>query len=144
MPFKPFKGASEGGAFDKNPQNINRKGRPPRLVTTVIAELKAKGYERLDHKSVVESIEMFLNLPLEEIAKIANSSDNPIYVQTVARMLMQKSDKERSDFIETMLRRSHGMPKQLNELTGKDGEAIKLQSEMPTIPLTVTKPNGGQ
>jgi hypothetical protein len=116
----------KGKGFDKNPQNINRNGRPPRLVNTVIAELKKKGYERVEHKSVIESMELMLNLQVEEIAKIANDKNNNIFVQTIARMLMTKSDKERFDFIETMLRRAHGMPKQLTELTGKDGEDLKI------------------
>jgi len=116
-----------GKGFDKNPQNINRNGRPPRMVNTVIAELKKKGYERVEHKSVIESMELMLNLQVEEIAKIANDKNNNIFIQTIARMLMTKSDKERFDFIETMLRRTHGMPKQLTELTGKDGEAIKVE-----------------
>jgi len=116
-----------GKGFDKNPQNINRNGRPPRMVNTVIAELKKKGYERVEHKSVIESMELMLNLQVEEIAKIANDKNNNIFIQTIARMLMTKSDKERFDFIETMLRRTHGMPKQLTELTGKDGEELKIE-----------------
>ena len=41
----------------------NPEGRPPRLLSTITAELKAKGYERATANQVADAFETLMNVP---------------------------------------------------------------------------------
>ena len=107
--------------FDKNPNNINRKGRPRRLVSSIIQDLKEKGIVQVKAIDIVEAFEMLFNLESKEIAEIANNDSNPYFIRRVAKEMLSGKG---FDIIERMIDRVHGKPKQSTELTGKDGKDL--------------------
>ena len=38
-------------------------GRPPKLLSTIVAELRAQGYERASAANVIDAFETLLNVP---------------------------------------------------------------------------------
>ena len=107
--------------FDKNPNNINRKGRPRRLVSSIIQDLKEKGIVQVKATDIVEAFEMLFNLESKEIAEIANNDRNPYFIRRVAKEMLSGKG---FDIIERMIDRVHGKPKQATEITGKDGKDL--------------------
>lgn len=107
--------------FDKNPNNINRKGRPRRLVSSIIQDLKEKGIVQVKAIDIVEAFEMLFNLESKEIAEIANNDSNPYFIRRVAKEMLSGKG---FDIIERMIDRVHGKPKQATEITGKDGKDL--------------------
>lgn len=119
--------------FDKNPNNINRKGRPRRLVSSIIQDLKEKGIVQVKATDIVEAFEMLFNLESKEIAEIANNDKNPYFIRRVAKEMLSGKG---FDIIERMIDRAHGKPKQATEITGKDGKDLK---QLPPIYITYPK-----
>ena len=73
--------------FDKNPQNINRKGRPKRLVGVINDELKAEGYEPVSLSNINDAAMQILNLPLKEVTKIAQKdSEYPLLYKLICKV----------------------------------------------------------
>ena len=102
--------------FDKNPNNINRKGRPRRLVSSIIRDLKEKGIVQVKATDIVEAFEMLFNLESKEIAEIANNDKNPYFIRRVAKEMLSGKG---FDIIERMIDRAHGKPKQATDITGQ-------------------------
>ena len=102
--------------FDKNPNNINRKGRPRRLVSSIIQDLKEKGIVQVKAIDIVEAFEMLFNLESKEIAEIANNDSNPYFIRRVAKEMLSGKG---FDIIERMIDRVHGKPKQSTDITGQ-------------------------
>lgn len=91
--------------FDANPQNINRAGRPRRLVSTVIKDLESKGVERVSQTDVKDTFLMLINLEIEELEGITKSKKHPAIVRIVAREMLGGKG---FDVIEKMLDRAIG------------------------------------
>ena len=102
--------------FDKNPNNINRKGRPRRLVSSIIQDLKEKGIVQVKATDIVEAFEMLFNLESKEIAEIANNDKNPYFIRRVAKEMLSGKG---FDIIDRMIDRVHGKPKQATDITGQ-------------------------
>jgi len=116
----------------------NPNGRPKKLVSSLIAQLKEEGYEGVTNGQISDVISLLLNLEKDRVKQLAEDAKQPIYVQRISRRLVTATDKEIGDFIDKQLDRAHGKPKQVNEHTGKDGEAliptiitVRLQSQPP-------------
>ena len=116
----------------------NPKGAPKKLVSSLIAQLKEEGYEGVTNGQISDVISLLLNLEKDRVKVLAEDAKQPIYVQRISRRLISATDKEIGDFIDKQLDRAHGKPKQVNEHTGKDGEAliptiitVRLQSQPP-------------
>ena len=117
---------------------LNPKGAPKKLVSLLIAQLKEEGYEGVTNGQISDVISLLLNLEKDRVKQLAEDANQPIYVQRISRRLVTATDKEIGDFIDKQLDRAHGKPKQVNEHTGKDGEAlvptiitVRLQSQPP-------------
>lgn len=117
---------------------LNPNGPKRKLVGSLIVQLKEEGYEGVSPSQIVDIISLLLNLDKERIKVLAEDGTQPIYIQRTARRLYTATDKEIGDFIDKQLDRAHGKPKQVQEITGKDGEAlvptiitVRLQSQPP-------------
>jgi len=119
--------------FEKG-ETGNPNGRPKKLVSSLIAQLKEEGYEGVTNGQISDVISLLLNLEKDRVKVLAEDTKQPIYVQRISRRLITASDKEIGDFIDKQLDRAHGKPKQVQEITGKDGEALT-----PTV-LTIRYP----
>lgn len=114
-------------------------GRPKKLVTTVLEELKKQGYSRVGPDQVRETMETLINLPKDELLEIANGdSGHPMLVVIAARGLCSKKGWE---VLSGLLDRAHGKAKQALEHSGA------LATNMPAVNIVVQAPRtdgGGQ
>ena len=113
--------------FAQNPENINRKGRPRKLVSGVIIELKNKGVEKVSQSDVKDVFLMLINLETNEIKEIINDEKQPAIIRIVGREMLSGKG---FDIIEKMLDRA----------IGKSNENINIDSQVPlSINLNVQR-----
>ena len=91
-----------GKGFDKRPENINRNG-PPRLISTVNAELEERGYTEASKAEILSCYLRLLQLPVEELAEIAKDKTQSGLVFVVSRAILSGKG---FDVIEKMLDRT--------------------------------------
>jgi len=107
-----------GGALvrPEKGQTANPNGRPRKLVTNVLNELRQQGYERVGAGQVREALEVLINLPKDELLEIAEGDKgHPMLVVIAARGLCSKKGWE---VLSDLLDRAHGKAKQKLEHTG--------------------------
>ena len=115
--------------FQKNPQNINRKGRPRKLVNIINHELQAEGYETVKSEQVKECYMTLLNLPFNKIKKMAEVTprdDMPILYKLVAKEMIGKRGIE---MLDRMLDRAIGKATQPLDHTTKGNISIQITPE---------------
>lgn len=109
-----------GGAINRFEKgDTNNGGRPPKLLSGIVRELKAKGYERATAGTVVEAFEMLLNVPEEVLADMVKDNAQPMSLRIVGKAMLTAKGW---DVLQAMMDRVHGRPKQQMDLTtnGKD------------------------
>jgi hypothetical protein len=85
------------------------------LLSTVVTELKAKGYERASAGTVVEAFEILMNLTEGEVRSIANDPVSPVALKIVGNAML---DAKGWDVLNAMMDRVHGKAKQSMAVTG--------------------------
>jgi hypothetical protein len=118
---KKVKKPLEGKKFEPG-KSGNPKGRPPKIMSSVLTELKNEGFERITITQIIEAYEYVLGLSEDRIKVIAGigsktdaGKDYPIILRVIAKSLL---DKRAPEIIETMLSRLYGKPKQQMEHSG--------------------------
>jgi len=91
------------------------KGRPPKLISTTIKELKEKGYQAATAGQIREASEYLITLDREKLTEITKDEMQPMYLRIVAKELLGKKGL---DVVNTILDRAHGKPKQGVEHSG--------------------------
>lgn len=100
--LKPFKKGKSG----------NPKGRPKKLVTSILESLKEEG-EIVTRRMVTETYQVLLSLTQSQLTKIASDKEQPMLNRIVAKEMLGKKGFE---IIEKMLDRANGRPTQVNEI----------------------------
>ena len=106
-----------GGAIvhaDKG-ETANPYGRPPRLLSTIVAELRAKGYERATSNQVADAFETLMNVPQNELADMVKDEKAPMSLRIVGKAMLTATGWE---VLQAMLDRAHGKAKQSTEHSG--------------------------
>lgn len=93
-------------------------GRPPKLLSTIVAELKAKGYERATANNVVEAFETLLNVTQEDLEEMVKDKSQPMSLRIVGKAMLTAKGFE---VLQAMMDRAHGRPKQSVDLK-EEGE----------------------
>ena len=101
--LRPFKKGQSGNPF----------GPPKKLVSTMLADMKAAGYERVNAGMIVEAIENLIGTSDEQLRKLANDKTQPVAVSIIAKGLLSKKG---FDALQAMLDRAHGKAKQQVDL----------------------------
>ena len=100
----------------------NPQGRPKKVFSVIIAEMKERGIEPATPSNVADIYQYLLALPLSEIIKIAGSpkeeNDLPAIMRIAAKELIGKRGLE---IMKEMLDRANGKPKTSLELSNPDG-----------------------
>jgi predicted GNAT family acetyltransferase len=109
--------------FKQCPDNINKKGTPRKLVSTVIADMKEKGIEPATAGEIKQLYLCLLNNTKEEIKTIADDETQPQINRIVAKAMM--SDKG-FEVIAELLNRAIGKSQQQIDHTS-GGEKIQPQ-----------------
>lgn len=106
----------------KKGQSGNPNGRPKKVFSVIIAEMKERGIEPATPSNVADIYQYLLALPLSEIIKIAGSPKEenglPAIMRIAAKELIGKRGLE---IMKEMLDRANGKPKQVTELSNPDG-----------------------
>lgn len=105
-----------GGAIvhaDKG-ETANPYGRPPLLLSGIVAELRAQGYERATAGTVADAFETLLNVPEEVLAEMVKDRSKPMSLRIVGKAMLTAKGWE---VLQAMLDRAHGKSKQAMDLT---------------------------
>ena len=100
-----------GGAinrFDKG-ESGNPKGRPPKLLSTIVAELRSKGYERASAYNVVEAFETLMNVPEDVLSEMVKDKSSPMSLRIVGKAMLTAKGWE---VLQAMIDRAHGRARQ--------------------------------
>jgi hypothetical protein len=112
----------------KQGESGNPKGRPKKLVSTVIADLKAEGYEEVTADHVKQAYQLLIGLDRIKVAEIGNDKEHSMLMVVVSRAILANKGFE---IIEKMLDRAHGKATNKTEVTGAGGT--------PLIPFDLDK-----
>ena len=93
----------------------NPHGRPPLLLSTIVAELRAKGYERATAGTVADAFETLLNVPEDVLAEMVKDKSKPMSLRIVGKAMLTAKGWE---VLQAMLDRAHGKAKQQVGVTG--------------------------
>ena len=104
----------KGKGFDKNPQNINRNGRPRKLITDVIAQLEEQGIKPATKPDIQDIYMRLINIEIPELEKIVKDAEQPVLVRIVGKNILSGKG---FDIIEKMLDRSIGKAEQKTDIT---------------------------
>ena len=117
-----FKGieSTKGQGFDKNKQNINRKGRPRKGISLVNFELAKLGYTKATKEDIENIYLVMIQLSQDELVKIGNDKDNPMLARILAKSILD--NKRGFENSEKILDRAIGKPNQ--SVSGPNGEGV--------------------
>lgn len=106
-------------------ETANRNGRPKKLVSKIIDDLKEEGYEEVRPNHVADAISLLLSLDRERLKALAIDGKQPIIIQRTARRLVGASDKDWDSVLKDNLDRAHGKAKQSIDHTTQ-GEKMQI------------------
>ena len=107
-------------------------GRPPKLLSSIVAELRAKGYERATANNVVEAFETLLNVPEDVLTEMIQDKAKPMSLRIVGKAMMTAKGWE---VLQAMLDRAHGRAKQQVDM------AASVTGNAPSIMVQVLPPS---
>ena len=114
MAKKVLSGKDNVNGFQKNPQNINRKGRPRKMIADVIAELEKQGIKAATKPDIQDIYMRLINIEIPELEKIVKDEEQPVLVRIVGKNVLSGKG---FDIIEKMLDRSIGKAEQKTDIT---------------------------
>ena len=101
-----------GKGFDKNPENINKNGRPKKIYTI----LKQMGYSKDDVNTCFGELIWYNE---EELNKVFNDPEKPIITQITAKALLESKKSGSVSLIKDVLEQVLGRPNQKVEVETK-------------------------
>ena len=114
MAKKILSGKDNVNGFQKNPQNINRKGRPRKMIADVIAELEKQGIKAATKPDIQDIYMRLINIEIPELEQIVKDTAQPVLVRIVGKNILSGKG---FDIIEKMLDRSIGKAEQKTDIT---------------------------
>ena len=90
--------------------------RGPRLVSTLLTELKDEGYRHVSKSDVQQVYQFLLSVDETRLKELAKDKDQPWLISTIARSMT--ASEAGYVILESMLDRVHGRPKQTEEISG--------------------------
>ena len=114
MAKKVLSGKDNVNGFQKNPQNINRNGRPRKMIADVIAELEKQGIKAATKPDIQDIYMRLINVEIPELEQIVKDPTQPVLVRIVGKNVLSGKG---FDIIEKMLDRSIGKAEQKTDIT---------------------------
>jgi hypothetical protein len=106
--------------FKKNPQNINRKGKPKKALTSIMEYLEKTYGKPIPKAESIKLLEYIETLPISKLVEFVKDQELPAIVQAYGRLLLtgDQKDMRRVSAAELIKDRVHGKPKQAIEHSG--------------------------
>jgi hypothetical protein len=117
-------------------ETANPYGRPKKLVSTLISDLKEAGFERVGAADISATIEGMIGLPIGTVRKLSKDNDQPLAVKLIAKAMLSAKG---FDALQSLLDRAHGKAKQQVDLSG----AGAIPVPAVTVVVQAVTPNGG-
>ena len=114
MAKKVLSGKDNVNGFQKNPQNINRNGRPRKMIADVVAELEKQGIKAATKPDIQDIYMRLINIEIPELEQIVKDTAQPVLVRIVGKNVLSGKG---FDIIEKMLDRSIGKAEQKTDIT---------------------------
>lgn len=114
MARKILSGKDNVNGFQKNPQNINRNGRPRKMIADVIAEMEKQGIKAATKPDIQDIYMRLINVEIPELEQIVKDPTQPVLVRIVGKNVLSGKG---FDIIEKMLDRSIGKAEQKTDIT---------------------------
>jgi hypothetical protein len=116
MTKKVLSGKDNTNGFQKNPENINVNGRPRKLISDVVNDLKKDGITPASKADIVECYLQLIQLPMSELKTRVEAADQPAMVRIVGKAILGGKGFE---VIEKVLDRSIGKAEQNMKVEGE-------------------------
>jgi len=97
----------------KQGESGNPNGRPKKLVSSILADLKNKG-ELVTRHMVTETYQVLMSLNEEQLKEITNDKEQPMINRIVAKEMLSKKG---FDIIEKMMDRANGKAMIMQEIS---------------------------
>lgn len=117
MAKKVLNGNEHGKGFDKNPENINRNGRPRKTINSVNKELEEQGIKPTTANEIKDIYLRLVNMEMTELKALVENQKQPALIRIVGKKILSEKG---FDIIEKMLDRSIGRATQqinVNDIT---------------------------
>lgn len=103
-------------------------GRPPKLLSQMVKDLKAAGYEQVGASTMLHTIESMIGLPTAKLEAMAKDDEAPIAQRILATHLLSKSD--RLGLLMDLLDRAHGKAKQALDLKTSGDMVVDIRKAL--------------
>jgi len=103
--------------FEKNPQNINRNGRP-KLLRNVVKDVFLQEFNLgLSHSQANEIISGILAMTREELMNVAKNDQAPFWISMIAKKATRDYERGSIHLLEVLMDRVYGKPKETVDQT---------------------------
>jgi hypothetical protein len=103
--------------FEKNPQNINRNGRP-KLLRNVVKDVFLQEFNLgLSHSQANEIISGILAMTREELMNVAKNDEAPFWISMIAKKATRDYERGSIHLLEVLMDRVYGKPKETVDQT---------------------------
>ncbi len=110
----------------KKGQSGNPKGRPKKVFSTILAEMKERGIEPATPSNVADVFQYLLALPLSEVMRIAGKPQEENELPSIMRLAAKEMLGKRGlEIMKEMLDRANGKAKSNVDVT-TNGENIEF------------------
>lgn len=120
--MKPFEKGRSG----------NPKGRPLKIVSRLVTDLKEEGYQGVQRRDVIDAFEMLLGLPEWKIREVVEDDTQPMLLRIAGKELLGRKAFE---VVKDILDRAHGRPSQAVDVTSKGDPVGKFKGFEFLAPL---------
>ena len=130
-----FKEGNKDGKLWKEGESGNPNGRPKKLVSKVLDELKEEG-EQVSKSQVFDIYQIMISLTIPKLKEVAGDESKPALYRILAKEILGKKGFEA---IEKMLDRANGKPMQMQEIKQENiGNILQISFEGTTgvVPIT--------
>ena len=104
----------KSNGFADHPENINRDGRPKKLTTDILQDLKGSGIVNVSAEQVTSIIEVMLNCTKKQLQTYAKAKGQPYIVNIFAQHLLDS--KNSTKVLDALLDRAYGKSTQRQEI----------------------------
>ena len=103
--------------FEKNPQNINRNGRP-KLLRNVVKDVFLQEFNLgLSYSQANEIISGILAMTREELMNVAKNDEAPFWISMIAKKATRDYERGSIHLLEVLMDRVYGKPKETVDQT---------------------------